>query len=75
MNFLNAKQLTEADIKDTTAFLDYSQALSQITFDDSVLEDSRFTVLRSFSTPVSESTKGRANPFAVPDQGMSSITR
>ena len=48
-------------------FITYRETLDQIKLDTNILEDERFTSLRSFTTDIKEQKVGRPDPFADVD--------
>jgi hypothetical protein len=48
---------------ETQQFIQYRQTLESITLDTAVLDDVRFTSLRSFETPVVEQSLGKESLF------------
>jgi hypothetical protein len=51
-------------LTNTEVFIGRSQELDRIALDMSILEDTRFKTLRSFTKPVNDKPVGRPDPFA-----------
>lgn len=60
----NSEGVSEAVLASTQVFIERRAILESLTLDTTLLDDSRFLSLRSFSRPVSERPVGRDNPFA-----------
>jgi hypothetical protein len=57
-------EVVKTMLANTEVFIDRSQELDRIALDMSILEDTRFKTLRSFTRPVSDKPVGRPDPFA-----------
>jgi hypothetical protein len=51
-------------LANTQLFMERRAVLDSITLDTAVLSDTRFTSLRSYTSPVAPRPVGRPNPFA-----------
>jgi hypothetical protein len=61
---INEQTMTNM-LNNTQAFIGYRQTLDKINLDLKILEDRRFSSLRSYSRPIEEQPVGRSNPFSA----------
>lgn len=58
------EQTMQNMLKNTQVFIEYESVLNKIRLDLSLFEDPRLLSLRSYATPIRESTVGKNDPFA-----------
>ncbi|MEN9920450.1 MAG: hypothetical protein RL538_343 [Candidatus Parcubacteria bacterium] len=54
----------QAMLANTAVFIERSQELDAMSFDEGVFQNERFRTLQSFTSPVESQPIGRSNPFA-----------
>lgn len=54
----------QAMLANTAVFMERSQELDAMNFDETVFQNERFRTLKTFTSPVESQPIGRSNPFA-----------
>ncbi len=63
LNFDTDEQVMQNALTRTSLFIGHRKKLDKIALDLSIMEDKRFTTLRSFTAPIDDRLIGRPNPF------------